>query len=359
MIRGSLLRRLAAGALGAWLAMLLLPLSAAAAGDDASGDFSLQIAPSPLVATVKPGQATTSEVKIRNTGTHAENLKIETRAFTISRDSGKVVLSERAADIDQWVGFSARKFHVEPGQLYSEKVIFNLPKQTGFSYSFALVISRQSETRATSSGRLIKGSVADFTLINVDRPGATRKLDVVQFKTDHRLYEFLPANISLTFKNSGNTIIQPFGNVFIGRGASEKKPLATLAVNDQRGYILPGTSRTLTSAWNDGFPHYDETTAADGKQSRSLRIDWSQVSKLRIGKYTAKLVAVYDDGSGHDVPIEGQVSFWVIPWRTILLALLILTGLWFFFRWRGKKRTEKAVKKALEAAGKEKKEEKV
>jgi hypothetical protein len=340
--------------LGAVFAFVLFPVGALAADTD----FALQVTPSPLVTTVKPGVQSVSELKVRNAGTASENLKIETRSFRLSPDSGKVTLGERPADIDRWVNFSARTFHVDPGQVFSEKVIFNLPKQAGFSYSFALVVSRQNEVRSTSQGRLIKGSVADFTLINVDRPGATRKLDVVQFSANHKVYEFLPASFSLTLKNSGNTIVQPYGNIFVGRGGGDKKPAATLAVNDQRGYILPGTSRTLTANWADGFPHYVQTTASDGKQGRSLRIDWSQVSKLRIGKYTAKLVAVYDDGSGHDVPIEGEVSFWVIPWRTILLAIAILVALFFFFRWRSRKRTEKAVKKALDAAKADKSDKK-
>ncbi|MDP2837693.1 MAG: hypothetical protein Q8O53_00240, partial [Candidatus Moranbacteria bacterium] len=55
--------------------------------------------------------------------------------------------------------------------------------------------------------------------------------------------------------------------------------------------------------------------------------DWNDASKLRFGKYTAKLLLIYDDGQ-RDVPIEGEVSFWVVPWR-MLIALLVVT-LFFF-----------------------------
>ncbi|MFA9262839.1 MAG: hypothetical protein ACEQSB_05855, partial [Undibacterium sp.] len=30
---------------------------------------------------------------------------------------------------------------------------------------------------------------------------------------------------------------------------------------------------------------------------------------------------VYDDGT-RDIPIEGEVSFWVMPWRLVALAVL-------------------------------------
>ena len=66
---------------------------------------------------------------------------------------------------------------------------------------------------------------------------------------------------------------------------------------------------------------------------------------------------MYSDGQ-HDIPIEGVVSFWVIPWRAILLAIALVVGLWFFGRWRNKRRTEKAVKRALAAQEGTKKETK-
>src|SRR5262249_19026268 len=101
--------------------------------------------------------------------------------------------------------------------------------------------------------------------------------------------------------------------------------------------------RQLNLQWNSGFPHYVTTTNADGKTSRHLVWNWADTSKLRIGKYTARLVAVYNDG-GHDVPIEGEVSFWVIPWKLILGAIVVLAlvvyGLWSLVRkiYRGVRR---------------------
>jgi hypothetical protein len=323
-------RRLLALALLGCMVVLATPLPAAAA----EGDFSLQITPSPLVTTMHPGDRSVLELKIRNTGTSSENLKLETRGFTIDNNTGKVTLSDSPPPDITWVSFEPSKFTVAPGQLFTDKIHINLPAQTGFSYSLAVVISRQSETKATSGGRLIKGSVADFMLVNVDRPGATRKLNVAQFSVAKRFYEYLPAEIEVKLKNTGNSLVQPYGNVFIQRGKAGK-PISVLPVNDQRGYFLPGVKRSLNLQWNDGFPHYKTTTSSDGKTSRHLVWNWQDTSKLRIGKYTAKLVAVYNDG-GHDVPIEGEVSFWVIPWKLILgalvVAILVIYGLWSLVR---------------------------
>src|SRR4029077_5175712 len=119
---------------------------------------------------------------------------------------------------------------------------------------------------------------------------------------------YLPATLSVRFRNTGNTIVQPYGNIFVQRSANTKTPLATLAVNAANGYILPDTERTMSAQWNDGFAAYHSTLQPDGSTTEHLSVDWSKLSHFRIGRYTAKLVAVYSDGN-HDVPIEGTVTF--------------------------------------------------
>jgi hypothetical protein len=208
-----------------------------------------------------------------------------------------------------------------------------VPKDTGFSYSMVLIIGRTNNPQNVQSGRLLNGSVAVFTLINIDRPGATRQLQVEDFSSAKTVYEYLPATLNITFKNTGNTIAQPFGNVFIQQGSTS---LATLPVNDGGGYILPGSSRVISSNWADGFPVYQITGQDTSTPKKTEVWDWSKLSKLRIGSYTAKLVAVYNDGQ-RDVPLQRELTFWVIPWKIIAIALVIVLfvclGIWTIIKW--------------------------
>ena len=192
---------------------LLGPISlfgSALAANSPQGDFNLQVTPSPLVATVTPGLKSTEQIKIRNGSTASEQLKIEPRAFTLSNDSTDVKLQDTTPpDIADWISFSAPKFTLLPGQWYTEDIAFNVPKGAGFSYSFALVISRQNVPKPTGGTRLINGSLAVFTLVNVDRPGATSSLSVNKFSASKKAYDYLPATFSVRFHNTGNTIVQP------------------------------------------------------------------------------------------------------------------------------------------------------
>lgn len=307
----------------------------AAAAGDPSGFF-LQVSPSPLVSTLKPGTNTTLELKIRNAGTATEELKIESRQFSVNNQTGEVHLDDTApSEIAPWVTYSAPTFTVQPGEWYTQKIRIDLPKDTGFSYSLALVISRTKNPQATESGRLIKGSVAVFTLLNVDRPGAVRKVEVQDLSMSSNVYEYLPATVNVRFKNTGNTIVQPYGNIFIQRSSSDTTPISTLPVNDKKGYLLPGAERVLSTDWTSGFPTFQTMTTADGGTQKTENWDWSKVADFRIGQYTAKLVAAYNDGQ-RDVALEKETSFWVLPWKIIIGAvialLLIVVGIWTFIR---------------------------
>ena len=310
--------------------------SSHSAAAQTADDFHLQVTPSPLFTTLKPGTETMLELKIRNAGSGTEELRIDPRSFSVDNQTGQVTLDDTTpSEIAPWISFSAQKFTVKPGQWYTQRVYVSLPKDTGFSYSLALIINRANDPTPMESGRNLKGSVAVFTLINVDRPGATRKVEVTKFSTSAGIYEYLPVTLNMQFKNTGNTIVQPYGNVFIQRAIDDEIPLATLPVNDKRGYILPGSERLLTADWKNGFPIYQSQTEASGTTKVSEVWDWSRISDFRIGNYTAKLVAVYNDGQ-RDVPLEENVSFWVLPWKILLGALITLglvgLGVWTLMR---------------------------
>lgn len=310
-----------AGALIGSLAIVSAPSVGAQASQ--TGTFSIQLTPSPLVQTVKPGVKTTVPVTIRNNGTSSESLKAEIRHFTFNNADGSVAIDDSAAaDLSNWVKFSSPTFTVTPGQEFTQNVSLNFPKDSGFSYSFVIIFSRQSQPTVVSGGRLVQGSIADFALVNIDRPGATKALELSSFKSSAGVYEYVPADLSITLKNSGNTIVQPLGNLFISRGKSDD-PISTLPFNANQSYILPGTTRTINASWNDGFPHYETTTASDGSTKKQAVWNWGDLSKFRIGQYTARVVAVYNNGS-YDVPLNASTTFWIIPWKILLVALAIV-----------------------------------
>lgn len=316
----------------AWLALCALCVVGASTGavvfaqsskPAENQQFSLEISPSPLILTLKPGETRTAEMQVRNTGNGSENLKFGLRAFSVN-DQGDINLKDNEPqDVKDWVSFASPTFSVLPGEISTQKIEFKIPQSAGFTYAFAITISRVDQPQAVPGRQAILASVADFALLTIDKPGATRGFEVVQFKSAKRMYEYLPADLSVLIKNNGNTIVQPAGNVFIEKGNSNS-PLAVLPLNAKGSYILPDSGRTINLAWRDGFPVYvSEKTADNAPSKRKLQWDWGKAQQFRFGKYTAKVVAIYNDGQ-RDVPVRAEISFWVFPWKLLLAGLVIL-----------------------------------
>lgn len=303
--------------------------------------LNLMTSPLPLNVVTKPGQTVTADIRVKNNSTRPEQLKVELLKFGAAGDTGRPQLQEREPQdlYFNWVSFSETNFNAEPNVWKTIKMTVKTPKEAAFGYYFAVLFTRAVPDRPTDGASGVEGGVASLVLLNVDAPGAKRQAEVAELIATQKVYEFLPATFKIKLRNSGNVHVAPAGSLFIKRGDTQ---VATLNFNEERGNILPGTNRTFEIGWEDGFPVYVERTE-EGKKTRTLKWDYGELQKLRFGKYTATLVAVYDDGQ-RDVPVEAVVSFWVIPWRILgvifLILLLVGAGVWAFMRfvWRNIKR---------------------
>jgi hypothetical protein len=322
------------------LGSLIVPAAASAAD---SKPLVLETTPLPINLLADPGKTVSADLRVKQNGTDTQRLKVSLMKFVAYGNEGKPRLIDRQPGDDyfDWAKFDKTQFDAAPNVWQTVHMTINVPKTAAFGYYYAVVFSRVGDdTRLTGSTNAIAGGSAVLVLLEANSPNAKRDLQLVSFTSAHHIYEFLPAHFDMALNNDGNVHVVPQGDVFISYGS---KQLATLPVNAQLGNILPGSQRIYPIEWTDGFPHYEPVTEdgkvkldKDGKQVMHLVWDWSQLLKFRMGRYTAHLFAVYDDGH-HDAPIEAEVSFWVIPWRLLLalLAVIVLIGSGIFFGLRG------------------------
>jgi hypothetical protein len=310
-----------------FLLVLLFPLPVFAQ----DGGLLLVTSPLPISISGEPGTTVTTDLRVKNGGSQPENLEVSIMKFRAYEDSGKPQLMERESGDDyfNWVRFSEPTFTLAPNEWKTVTATIDIPKEASFGYYYAFVFSRaENDAEPKERETAIVGGTAVLVLLEAKVPDAVRKVEVTEFSLDRKFYEFLPTTFTVRLKNTGNVHIAPRGNIFIDQG--DKKDIAILEINREKGNILPSSQRDFETVWADGFPVYVDKMK-DGARVRDeegngvteLSFDWKNASKLRFGKYTAKMFLIYDDGQ-RDVPIEGEVSFWVIPWRGILLAGAIL-----------------------------------
>jgi hypothetical protein len=320
--------------------LLAIAVLQTADADSSSGRLSLVTAPSPILLNAKPGQSVNATIQIRNTGSQTEHLKTNLLKFSATSDAGAPQLLDRQPGDDyfDWVHFSQPSFTLTPSQAIQEIVTIDVPSTAAFGYYYAVTFSRVNQT--TDQPIAVRGSTATLVLLNVESPNAKRDLKLRSFSVDHPWYEFLPVRFQATIQNDGNTHVAPRGNIIITRGS---EPGSVVEINDTLGNILPHSSRTFMADWTAGFPVWEPITQdgnvvrKNGAPVQQLTWQLDHADQLRFGRYTAHLVMVYDNGS-RDVPLEASVTFWVIPWRLILAALLILSLpailVYFMMRWR-------------------------
>lgn len=294
----------------------------------------LTLSPVFLTLVTEPGQAVTSNVKITNNNNVTEYLQVQLVRFAPD-ENGEITLIDLEPDdeFQNWISFSEEQFVIGPTETKIVKVTIDPPADAALGYYYGVLVSRIGESKAGKGRAVVAGAPALPILLEVKSPNAKREGQLLDFKTTEMFYEYLPATFEVTMKNTGNVHIAPSGDIFLDWGSV--KNVAILPVNEGRGNILPNTSRTYTSAWMDGFavrePKIEngkEVVGKDGAVELATRYDFAKADKFRIGRYTARVIMVYDNGE-RDVPVEAKISFWVIPWKFILGGLIILVIILF------------------------------
>jgi hypothetical protein len=315
---------------------LIMPLARASA---VNTGFNLTTTPSPILLTTAPGTSITSEFRVINNSSQPEHLKIGLMKFRATGVTGRPNLYERGPGDSyfDWVKFTPSTFDAPSGQWVKIKMTIAVPASAGLGYYYAVTFQRANNlgTAADQSASVI-GASATLVLLDVKTPNQHPELQLANFTSDHHIYQYLPATLSVRVHNTGNIHLHPSGNIFIKQGS---KTVATLDVNPYQGNVLPNSYRVFTADWRDGFPIYQDkqidgkpALTKSGQPDRSLHWDLTRLTKLRIGKYTAQALVVYNDGTS-DVPLEATTSFWVVPWTLILIVLsiilLVVAGVWF------------------------------
>jgi hypothetical protein len=214
----------------------------------------------------------------------------------------------------------------------------SIPNYASLGYYYAVLFIPKSAQTSSNVSEQIKGANAIFVLVDTNSTNEAKQISLTSFSSLSGLYQFLPATFNILVKNIGNIHLIPQGDVYISRTLNGKV-IDTLPINSNLGNILPNSSRQFTAIWTDGLPSFEAKTVdgqaltvKNGQPVEQLRWNFSEpISKFRFGKYYAHLVLVYNNGN-HDVPINAYLTFWVIPWKLILIILAAIAAVIVFWK---------------------------
>jgi hypothetical protein len=291
-----------------------------------------------------PGTTISTNLQVENNAPSPIGITLKLKEFKASGDTGQAQIENPLpgdASIS-WVHFSQNSFIAQPSAPNSVTMTIKVPETAAFGYYYAVLFAPNVITNGVvANTNTVKGANAVLVLLDAHTANENNQLNVASFQADKTSYQFLPANFNVKVHNSGNIFTVPEGDIYISR-TKNGPTIDTLDINPGQGNILPGTTRSFSASWADGFPVYQVkrvngqvVSNKQGKPVEQLKWNFGNLTKFRFGKYYAHLVLVYNNGT-REIPVNSEVSFWVIPWAMLVgLAVfigLILLGLWTIMR---------------------------
>lgn len=330
------------------LAVVFLLLATHVRAQQAQG-LNVTVSPTVIEVSDSPGKTIEGKFRIRNNSTTPVTLSLQVDKLSPNEDGTITPATARKEDtFISWTNFEKTTITAAPLEWTDIPYTIKVPDDAAFGYYYAIRITQRATPAASDT--TVLGEVVIPLLLDVKNGTAKREMKLIDFKPTHFINELLPVSFITTVENTGNIHSKPRGNIFI-RGVGEKD-LALLEVNEGLGNVLPTTKRNFISNWTDGFLVREEVVE-DGAVKRDdkgnpvtqLKFNWNKLTDFRIGKYTATLLLVYDNGE-RDVALEKTTSFWVIPYTAIAVALIAIFLLIFIIRFALKSYVQGQIKKS-------------
>jgi len=286
-------------------AVMLHGTAAAQSTDAANG---LQISPALVQLNGEKGKSYTVELKVLNVTGSDLSFKSSVNDFAAKDETGtpSIILDSTEptpTSIQTWVA-SIPAFSLKAHETKTISAIIAIPANAEPGGHYGVI--RFSGTSPTLNGTGVGLSASAGTLFLVRVAGdVTEKLDLSTFEaqTNNKrsaLFEYGPVTFVTRFKNTGNVHVQPKGTILIEDIFQNK--VASLDVNEKNGNILPSSTRRFESTLD---------------------------KKWLFGRFTATTTVGY--GTQGQAIVQ-SISFWVIPYKLILIGLAILATIIYVLR---------------------------
>ncbi|MCI0479445.1 hypothetical protein L0Y59_02775 [Candidatus Uhrbacteria bacterium] len=290
---------------------------------------------------VEPGKSTQGALTVMNDGERTRTYYVSVQKFVAQGEEGhqEFLPEEDRTGLASWIVPQAKSITLGPKESaeFTYAVVVPEGAEPGGHYA-ALFFSSLPETLDEDSSVGMGAKTGVLFLLKV--PGDIKedaRVESFRLMNDGKVLNHLPAYFDLRVRNLGNVHFRPEGSIVVRNLFGSVT--ARISANPRGSRVLPNSVRRVDAAWANTF----EIEEGDGFVT-GLKNEWRNFA---IGRYTADLDVVY--GAGHQ-PLRGSVSFWVFPWR-ILLVFAIALGLLILFL---KLYNRMVVRTALKQVGKKK-----
>ena len=287
----------------------------------AEGAQAFSISPPLIELTADPGQTVKATIKFTNVSDDELLIKTQVNDFGAKNESGdpNIIFEDvdnGAFTLRHWV-ISPAPFRIKAHESKTVDFPIAVPQGAEPGGHYAVIRFTGSSPALEESGVSLTASIGSLVLLQVSgntvENAAVAELFSAQTTGkgagDRKgFFENGPIAFVERIQNSGNVHIKPTGTIEISNMFGHRT--ATLRVNgdptdpnNNPKSILPGSIR---------------------------RFEQTLSKKWLFGRYTATVKMSYGQGQK---PLEQTITFWVVPYKIIILATALITGMFFGLRW--------------------------
>ncbi len=266
----------------------------------------LAISPFLIEVQTEPGKEIRRSITLTNTTALPLPIEISINDFVPDAKTGqaKFLDSSQTSDpkfsLSAWVSIIKQpSFIIPPRASTSVEFAIQPPQdvEPGTHYGGILFAQQPKAVKGTNTEVTQKaGAIILVSLGKAEEHGAITNF-FADVASDGR-----SVDLFLTFHNFGNVHSKPKGEIYIDNLFGHQ--VGNLYINRDAGIVLPESEHTFTQRWNSG---------------------------ARMGRYTARVLLYYGNPK---LEVRQTIHFWILPVKSILLILLLLTALTALL-WKG------------------------
>ena len=267
----------------------------------------LEISPPVVNIKANPGQVVKTQINLRNISNGKLIVSNQIDDFVAGDEMGtpKLLIDSNETNplsIKNWINPLA-ELTLTTKQLKSLPVTIKVPANAAPGGYYGVIRFTGRAPELTGTGVSLSASLGALIMLRVNG-AVTEKMSIAEFGVSQNgktgtIFESTPITFFERLKNEGNIHEQPSGKITITDMFGKK--VANVFVNNDPKNVLPNSIRKFEQA-------LDKKTIGD---------------KILFGKYTADLKVTY---GADNKTIDQSTTFWIIPYRLIGLAVVIIVG---------------------------------
>ncbi len=307
--------------------MTALAVSAATSSPNQNVGQALEIAPPVLNIKANPGETIKTTISLRDVSTSPLVVRNQINDFVANGEDGtpRLLLEENGNtesspySLKDWVQ-PLPQFTLQPREVNQLPVTIRVPANAAPGGYYAVVRFTASPPGLDGTGVSLSASLGTLILLRVNGD-AKEQMSVEEFSATKNgekkwLFESAPITFLTRVKNQGSSHEQPSGQAAIKDIFGNA--VANININLSQNNILPGSIRRFEQP-----------------------LDSSVIgNRVLFGRYTADLKLSYGT---QGQTMTASTSFWVIPYRLIGFALILIVIAIIIVRIALKRYTERVV----------------